>query len=32
MGIVYMLPVIIFFLLTQKQLMEGNMGGGKGLS
>ncbi len=30
MGIVYMIPVIVFFILSQKQLMEGNIGGGKG--
>jgi len=30
MGIVYMIPVIVFFVITQKQLMEGNIGGGKG--
>lgn len=30
MGIVYMIPVIVFFTISQKQLMEGNIGGGKG--
>jgi ABC-type sugar transport system, permease component len=32
MGIVYMIPVIVFFVLCQKQLMEGNIGGGKGVA
>jgi inositol-phosphate transport system permease protein len=31
MAIVYMLPVILFFFISQKQLMKGNIGGGKGL-
>jgi inositol-phosphate transport system permease protein len=32
MGIVYMLPVLVFFVISQKQLMEGNIGGGKGVA
>ncbi|MFA6844361.1 MAG: carbohydrate ABC transporter permease [Sphaerochaetaceae bacterium] len=32
MGIVYMIPVVVFFIVSQKQLMEGNIGGGKGVS
>lgn len=32
MGIVYMIPVIVFYVISQKQLMEGNIGGGKGVS
>ncbi len=32
MGIIYMLPVIIFFIISQKQLMKGDMGSGKGVS
>lgn len=32
MGIVYMIPVIVFFLLSQKQLMKGDIGSGKGIS
>lgn len=31
MAIVYMLPVFVFFIISQKQLMEGNIGGGKGV-
>ena len=31
MAIVYMLPVFVFFVISQKQLMEGNIGGGKGV-
>lgn len=31
MGIIYMIPVVVFFLLSQKQLMKGNLGGGKGI-
>jgi inositol-phosphate transport system permease protein len=31
MAIVYMLPVIVFFFISQKQLMQGNIGGGKGI-
>lgn len=30
-SVFYMIPVIIFFLFTQKSLMKVNMGGGKGL-
>ena len=32
MGIIYMLPVIVFFILSQKQLMKGDIGSGKGVS
>ena len=32
MGLIYMLPVIVFFIISQKQLMEGNIGGGKGIA
>jgi len=31
MALIYMLPVVIFFLISQKQLMEGNVSGGKGI-
>lgn len=31
MAIIYMLPVLIFFFVSQKQLMQGNMSGGKGI-
>lgn len=31
MALVYMLPVLIFFFISQKQLMKGNLGGGKGI-
>ena len=31
MAIVYMLPVIVFFVISQKTLMEGNVAGGKGV-
>lgn len=31
MALVYMAPVIIFFFIAQKQLMEGNISGGKGI-
>jgi inositol-phosphate transport system permease protein len=31
MAIIYMLPVLFFFFISQKQLMQGNIGGGKGL-
>ena len=31
MGIIYMLPVLVFFVMTQKQLMEGNINTSKGL-
>lgn len=31
MSLVYMLPVIVFFFISQKQLMKGNIGGGKGI-
>lgn len=31
MALVYMLPVLIFFFISQKQLMQGNIGGGKGI-
>lgn len=31
MSLVYMLPVLVFFFVSQKQLMQGNIGGGKGI-
>lgn len=31
MAIVYMLPVFVFFMISQRQLMESNIGGGKGV-
>ena len=31
MALVYMIPVLIFFLTSQNQLMKSNLGGGKGL-
>ena len=31
MALIYRLPVVIFFLISQKQLMEGNVSGGKGI-
>lgn len=31
MSLVYMAPVLIFFFISQKQLMKGNMSGGKGI-
>lgn len=31
MSLVYMLPVVVFFFISQKQLMEGNISGGKGI-
>ena len=31
MALIYMLPVLIFFFISQKQLMQGNIGGGKGI-
>lgn len=31
MAIVYMLPVFVFFIISQRQLMEGNISGGKGV-
>lgn len=31
MAIVYMLPVLVFFILSQRTLMEGNVAGGKGV-
>ncbi|GHV66765.1 hypothetical protein AGMMS49928_02230 [Spirochaetia bacterium] len=31
MAIIYMLPVLVFFFFSQKQLMQGNMSGGKGI-
>ena len=31
MALVYMLPVLVFFFISQKQLMEGNISGGKGI-
>ena len=31
MAIVYMLPVLVFFIISQKTLMEGNVAGGKGV-
>lgn len=31
MAIVYMLPVLVFFVISQKTLMEGNVAGGKGV-
>lgn len=32
MGIIYMIPVLIFFVISQKQLMKGDIGSGKGVS
>ena len=31
MSLVYMLPVLVFFFISQKQLMKSNIGGGKGI-
>lgn len=31
MALIYILPVLIFFFVSQKQLMEGNISGGKGI-
>lgn len=31
MALIYMLPVLIFFFISQKQFMKGNLGGGKGI-
>ncbi|MET3557639.1 inositol-phosphate transport system permease protein [Streptococcus rupicaprae] len=31
MALVYMLPVVIFFIVSQGQLMKGNVSGGKGI-
>ncbi len=31
MAIVYMLPVLVFFIISQKTLMQGNVAGGKGV-
>ncbi len=31
MSIIYILPVLVFFLISQKQLMKGNVSGGKGI-
>lgn len=31
MAIVYVLPVLVFFVISQKALMKGNIGGGKGV-
>lgn len=31
MALIYMLPVLVFFFISQKQLMEGNISGGKGI-
>lgn len=31
MALIYMLPVLAFFFVSQKQLMKGNIGGGKGI-
>lgn len=31
MALVYMLPVLVFFFLSQKQLMKGTISGGKGI-
>ena len=31
MAIVYVLPVLVFFVISQKALMKGNVGGGKGV-
>lgn len=31
MAIVYILPVLVFFVISQKALMKGNVGGGKGV-
>lgn len=31
MALIYILPVLVFFFISQKQLMEGNISGGKGI-
>ena len=31
MALVYMLPVVVFFFMSQKSLMKGNISGGKGI-
>ena len=31
MALVYMLPVVVFFFISQKSLMKGNVSGGKGI-
>ncbi|MDL2301944.1 carbohydrate ABC transporter permease [Lachnospiraceae bacterium OttesenSCG-928-D06] len=31
MALIYMLPVIVFFIISQKSLMEGNLASGKGV-
>ena len=31
MALVYMLPVVVFFFISQKQLMKGSISGGKGI-
>ncbi len=31
MAMVYMLPVLIFFFISQRQLMQGTISGGKGI-
>ncbi len=31
MALIYMLPVLVFFFISQKQLMKGNISGGKGI-
>lgn len=31
MALVYMLPVVVFFIVSQRQLMKGNVSGGKGI-
>ena len=31
MALIYMLPVLVFFFVSQKQLMKGNISGGKGI-
>ncbi len=31
LALIYMLPVLVFFFVSQKQLMKGNISGGKGI-
>ena len=31
MALVYMLPVFVFFIISQKSLMKGGFSGGKGI-
>ena len=31
MALVYMLPVLVFFFISQRQLMQGTISGGKGI-